>query len=94
LTEGPRERFATFVIDATDADAVGGEAIYCEGELAGYTTSGGYGYNVNESLALGYLAPRFYQPGARYEVEVVGERRQAVLSEGARFDPSGQRMRA
>jgi dimethylglycine dehydrogenase len=94
IAEGPRERFATFVVEATDADAVGGEAVYCEGEFAGYTTSGGYGYNVNESLALGYLKPRFYRPGARYEVELVGERHPAALSEAARFDPLGQRMRA
>lgn len=94
LAEGPRERFATFVVDATDTDAVGGEAVFCGGEFAGYTTSGGYGYNVDESLALGYLKPQFYKPDANYEVEIVGERRPAILSAAARFDPTGQRMRA
>jgi dimethylglycine dehydrogenase len=82
------------VVQATDADAAGGEAIYCEGEFAGYTTSGGFGYTVGESLALGYLKPKFYRPEARFEVEIVGERRPATLSEGPRFDPGGQRMRS
>ncbi|MEA2779420.1 MAG: dimethylglycine dehydrogenase [Rhodospirillaceae bacterium] len=92
--EGPRERFATFVVTADGADAVGGEAIYCEGEFAGYTTSGGYGYVVGESLALGYLKPKFYRPNARFEVEIVGQRRPAELSEKPRFDPDGTRMRS
>jgi dimethylglycine dehydrogenase len=92
--QAPQERFATFVVQATDADAVGGEAIYCEGEFAGYTTSGGFGYTVGESLALGYLKPKFYRPEARFEVEIVGERRPATLSDGPRFDPGGQRMRS
>jgi dimethylglycine dehydrogenase len=92
--EGAQERFATFVIQADGADAVGGEAIYCEGEFAGYTTSGGYGYAVGESLALGYLKPKFYRSEARFEVEIVGRRRSAELSEKPRFDPDGARMRS
>ena len=92
--EDPQERFATFVVQAKDADAVGGEAIYCEGKFAGYTTSGGFGYAVGESLALGYLKPEFYRPDARFEVEIVGERRPAALSVRPRFDPAGERMRS
>ncbi|MBM3600157.1 MAG: FAD-dependent oxidoreductase [Alphaproteobacteria bacterium] len=91
---GVRERFATFVIDAAGADATGGEAVFCDGELAGYTTSGGYGFNVGESLALGYVRPQFYRPTGSYEVEIVGELRPARLSETARVDPAGERMRS
>jgi dimethylglycine dehydrogenase len=89
----PRERFATFVVEANDADAAGGEAVYCDDEVAGYITSGGYGYNVDESLALGYVRPEFYRPNGFYEVEIVGERYPARLSEAAPFDPEGRRMR-
>lgn len=89
-----RERFATFLIEANDADAVGGEAVYCDGEVAGYITSGGYGYNVGGSLALGYLRSERYRPDAACEVEIVGERYAARLSETVPFDPDGQRMRS
>jgi dimethylglycine dehydrogenase len=92
--EGPRERFATFTLEAKDADATGGEAIYCEGEFAGYVTSGGFGYAVGESLALGYVKPAHYRPDARFEIEIVGERRPALLSERPRYDPEGRRMRS
>ncbi len=57
--QGPREQIAIFAIDVADADAYSGEPIYCNGELAGYVTSGGYGYRVDQSLALGYLSPNF-----------------------------------
>jgi dimethylglycine dehydrogenase len=89
-----RERFATFLIEAKDADAVGGEAVYCDGEVAGYITSGGYGYQVGASLGLGYLRSERYRPEASYEVEIVGERYKARLSETAPFDPEGRRMRS
>ena len=94
LGDGPRERIATFVIDADDADAYTGEPVYCDGQLAGYLTSGGYGYRVEESLALGYLEPEFHDPDRQFSVELLGVRRDATLATGAVYDPRGERMRA
>jgi dimethylglycine dehydrogenase len=84
---------AMFAVDALDADAVGGEAIYCEGAYAGYTSSGGYGYCVGQSLALAYLNPNMVTPDASYEIEIMGERRPAQLRLGCIYDPDGHRMR-
>jgi dimethylglycine dehydrogenase len=92
--KGGHERFATLIVDADKADASGGEAIYRNGTFAGYATSGGYGYTVGESLALGYLRPGMADPEASYEIEIIGERRPARLSPGPRFDPAGTRMRS
>jgi dimethylglycine dehydrogenase len=86
-------RSAMFSVDALDADAVGGEAIYCEGVYAGYTSSGGYGYCVGQSLALAYLKSNMVTPAASYEIEVMGERRPAKLTSGCIYDPDGLRMR-
>lgn len=86
-------RSAMFAIDALDADAVGGEAIYCEGVYAGYTSSGGYGYCVGQSLALGYLKSNMVTPAASYEIEIMGERRPAQLTSSCIYDPDGLRMR-
>ena len=80
-------------VDALDADAVGGEAIYCDGTFAGYASSGGYGYAVGKSLALAYLKPNMIQPEARYEIEIIGERRPAQLVMEPPYDPSGGKMR-
>lgn len=92
--EGPRERLGTFVVDADGVDCFGGEAIYRDGGLAGYVTSGGYGHTVGESLALGYVRASAYEPGARYEIEILGRRRGAILSARPRYDPDGSRMRS
>jgi dimethylglycine dehydrogenase len=94
---GPKERLATFVLDsnrgANGVDCFGGEAIYRDGKLAGYVTSGTYGHTVKESLALGYVKPQFYEDAARFEIELMGKLRPATLSAKARVDPEGIRMR-
>jgi len=90
----PKERLATFVVDANGVDCFGGEAIYRDGELAGYVTSATYGHHVRESLALGYVKPQYFEDGAAFEVELLGMRRPALMSQRPRFDPEGTRMRS
>ncbi len=90
---GAKERLATFVVEANGVDCFGGEAIYRDGKLAGYVTSGTYGHTVKESLALGYVKPQFYEDAAAFEIELLGKRRPAILSTKARVDPEGIRMR-
>lgn len=91
--DGPREKIAIFDIDAAEADAYSGEPIYRDGELVGYVTSGGYGYRVGKSVAIGYLSPEHHQPGESFEIEIIGERRRAVMTDGAPYDPAGKRCR-
>ncbi len=91
---GPREKIATFIVDADNADAYSGEPIYCDGELAGYVTSGGFGYRVEKSLALGYLSPEFHRPGNHFEIEILGDMRPAELTDGPVYDPTGLHMKA
>jgi dimethylglycine dehydrogenase len=90
---GPSERFTSFVVETDDVDCFGGEAIWRDGELAGYVTSGSYGHRIQESVALGYIKPRFYEDGAKFEVEVLGERRPARMSARPCYDPDGGLMR-
>ena len=89
----PRERLGSFAIQADGADCFGGEAVYRDGELAGYITSGSYGHRLGRSLALGYVKTRHYEDGAAFEVEVLGERRPARLSERPLYDPEGTHLR-
>ena len=90
----PREKIATFEIDADAADAYTGEPVYCAGELAGYVTSGGYGYRTGKSLALGYLSPDYHDPANAFEIEIVGERRAASMLSEPAYDPTGVKSRA
>ena len=94
LDEGARERIAMFSIDVDDADAYSGEPVFFNGERAGYVTSGGYGYRVEQSLALGYLLPEFIDHDGAFEVEILGEMRPARQLDAPAYDPSASRMRA
>ncbi len=91
---GPRQRLASFTIAAGEVDCFGGEAIFRDGELAGYVTSGGYGHRVGASLALGYVRSEHYRPDAEFAIEILGERRAARLQPRPVFDPAGTRMRS
>ncbi|MBT8078031.1 MAG: aminomethyltransferase family protein, partial [Gammaproteobacteria bacterium] len=91
---GPREMIATFEIDADGSDAYTGEPVYCDDELVGYVSSGGYGYRVNKSLALGYVTPGAHDPHNQFEIEIVGERRPAHMTATTPYDPAGARAKA
>jgi dimethylglycine dehydrogenase len=78
----------------TDADARGSEAIYQDGEMVGRATSGGYGFRLGKSLALGLVKPELAEPGTSLEIEILGELYQATVIEESPYDPDNQRLRA
>jgi dimethylglycine dehydrogenase len=90
---GPREVFVQFIVDAGDSDAFGGEPVFLNGTLAGYTSSGGRGFCAEASLALGYLYPDMVDTAAVYEIDIVGKRCTARLLTSPPVDPEGLRMR-
>ncbi len=79
-------------VEASNADATGGEPIFKDGIGIGRVTSGAYGYTVEKSLALGFVAGA--APGDTVEVMVLGQPHQAVILDKPPFDPDGQRLRA
>lgn len=90
----PRERLMMLDIDATSADANGGEPIFlADGTPAGYVTSGAYGHSVGKSLALGYIKSGCDEPGAEVSVAILGKPHRAVLLSEPPFDPHGERLR-
>jgi len=87
-------RLVTFVVDATDADAIGDEPIWHDGRVVGWVTSGAYGHRVKKSVALGYIPAELASADAGFAIEIIGERHRAVRQTGAPFDAGGARMRA
>ena len=81
------------VQEAEDADALGNNALTVNGELIGRATSGGYGFRVDKSLALGMVRPERAAPGARMEIDILGQRRPAVVVPESPFDPANERLR-
>ncbi len=88
-------RRVSFMVDALDADVLGDEPIWHDGQVIGWVTSGGYGHYVDMSLAQGYLPVELAgdtRPAA-FEIEILGDRRPATILVDPPFDPDGLRMR-
>jgi dimethylglycine dehydrogenase len=88
-------RRVSMVIDAADADVLGDEPIWHRGRVIGWVTSGGFGHYVGLSLAQGYVpaAVASDMGSDAFEIEILGERRQARIIAKPPFDPDGARMR-
>ena len=89
----PARRLVTLVVDATEADAIGDEPVWHDGEVVGWITSGGYGHCIGKSIALGYVPAAVAGASSGFEIEMLGERRPASLAPQPLHDPTGERMR-
>ncbi len=88
-------RRVSFAVQALDADVLGDEPVWHDGKVIGWVTSGGYGHYVDRSLAQGYIPVALSKDLAEgaFEIEILGERRQASILSEPLFDPEGARMR-
>jgi dimethylglycine dehydrogenase len=77
----------------TDTDARGSEPIHLDGELVGRTTSGGFGWRVNKSLALGMVRPDLAAPGTRLDITILGQTHPATVIPDSPFDPGNTVLR-
>ena len=92
--EGPKQIRVTLVIDHDDIDVIGDEPVWHDGKVVGWVTSGAYAHYVDKSVALAYIPTELSQDAnGSFEVEVLGERRPAVLAPEPLFDPKAERMR-
>ena len=90
----PREKLVMLSIDATSADAHGGEPIFLkDGTPVGRVSSGAYGHTVQQSLALCFIRTEHAVSGAEYDVAVLGKPHHARLLDAPPFDPEGQKLR-
>jgi dimethylglycine dehydrogenase len=89
-----REKFVTFTVDAGNCALWGDEAIFLDGEPAGYVTSGGYGPLVEKHIALGYVSCNAWLTGGQYSIEILGKLCAAELQQQPLYDPDGVKMRA
>ena len=94
--QGVTKRFVTLVLDKPGAcDAPYMSTLWHDGNIVGETTSGGWGYRVEKSIALGMLRADLTVPGTKIEVEIFGERFPAVVQEDKPlWDPDNLRLRA
>ncbi len=92
---GFANRFVTLQVDGPDdADALGNNPIYRDGELVGRATGGNYGFRVGKSLALAMVAPAHGDEGIALEIEILGERYAATVIGESPYDATNERLRA
>jgi len=89
----PDRILVTMVVDAADADVVADEAVWHDGSVVGFVTSGGYAHYVGKSVAMAMIPRALAADGAQFEVEILGDRRPARMITQPLFDPAGERMR-
>jgi dimethylglycine dehydrogenase len=76
-----------------DADARGSEPVTRDGVAVGRTTSGGYGWRTGKSIALAMVKPELASVGTELDIQVLGEKRRAIIVEDGPFDPENARLR-
>jgi dimethylglycine dehydrogenase len=92
---GFANRFVTLEVhDVTDADALGNNPIYANGELVGRATGGNYGFRVEKSLALAMVRPEHAEPGTDLEMDLLGTRHRVTVVPESPYDPDNQRLRS
>ena len=88
----PKRVLATLALTAGESDCWGSEPVFRDGALVGYVTSGGYGWRVGRSLAVGWIDAPACAPGTELEVEVLTRRLPATAVRDPLYDPNNSRM--
>ena len=94
--QGRKKGFATLTLDNPGpADAPYMSPIWANGEVVGETTSGAWGYRVNQSIALGMIRTDANIVGSQVEIEIYGEKYTATIRpDEPLWDPQNERIRA
>ncbi|WP_159710917.1 GcvT family protein [Geminicoccus flavidas] len=90
---GLRDRFVPLLLEDGDSDAVAVARVLDGDQQVGLVGSAGFGHRIGRSIALAYVARSHAEPGTRLGVEVLGERRAAVVASEPLFDPENLRLR-
>ena len=82
------------VHDITDADPLGNNPIYHDGEMVGRATSGNYGPRLDKSFVMAMVPPALADLGTKLEIDVLGARHPATVVQESPYDPDNQKLRA
>jgi len=80
-------------VEATDADCLGGEGVFAGDQAVGLTTSGGYGFTIDKSLAFAYVGADHAAPGTNLQVMILGELCAATVLAEPVYDPKNEMLR-
>jgi dimethylglycine dehydrogenase len=91
---GVARRLRCLVLDGSAPLPHGNEPIWDGVDVVAYVMSGGFGPSIEAPITYAYLAPPEIPAGAEFEIELVGERWPATVSEEPIYDPAHERLLA
>lgn len=90
-----RQKLVMLNVKVDRADASGGEPVFLpDGQPVGHVSSGAYGFTVDKSLAMGFVAAAHAAPGTELDVFILGQPHRATILDHPPFDHTGTRLRA
>lgn len=81
------------VDDVKDADPVGNNPVYHNGEMVGRVTSGGYGFRVGYPIAMGMVLPDLAKDGQELEIDILGKKCKVTVIEDSPYDIKNLKLR-
>jgi len=82
------------VHDVTDADPLGNNPVFKDGQMVGRATSGNYGPRLETSFVLAMVPPELAAEGTELEMDVLGTLLKVTVVPDSPFDPENERLRA
>jgi len=77
-----------------DADVLGNNPIYSDGQVVGRATGGDFGFRLGKSIALGMVKPEIATPGQKLKIDILGKMYDATILEESPYDPENKLLRA
>jgi 4-methylaminobutanoate oxidase (formaldehyde-forming) len=90
---GLRRKLCCMTLADRTAVAIGNEPVRYGDQVISWVTSGGYGYSVGQSIAYAYLPIESTAVGTALDVEILGERIEAVVQREPLWDARGERIK-
>ena len=94
---GPARKLCTWTVDVPngpgEADVIGDEPVWLDGDVVGWVTSGGYAHNSDVSVAMGYVPAEHADTTSGWQIEILGVMRDATLRTEPIWDPNAEKMR-
>lgn len=90
--EGVKPQIISLTFTDDSAVPLGHEPVYLGDTIIGQTSSCAFGYRVGKPVALAHTHHR-PENGATVQVDIAGQRAEAIVTLGPLYDPQGTRMR-
>jgi 4-methylaminobutanoate oxidase (formaldehyde-forming) len=93
--ETPESRIVSIVLDSIEAQPLGNEPVYLNGNIIGKTTSAAFGYRVGKSVAIALVktGAEMNLDGLEIEIDIARRHFSGYITSKPAFDPDGSRMR-